>query len=263
MAGTRLVTSRKGPLLYGTFTQERGVHSFSIPLLDDIDAFLDLIDDDPEIRAAIVTATGKVFNLGTDLSQIEAGLGDFVQFRHYLDRFNSTMNRLERAPVPTLAAVNGLTRAGGIEIVLACDAAVITRSARIGDVHSAQFAIPAGGSTQRLPRRIGLPRAKDLIWSGRFLSAAEAVEWGLCNVLAEDDRLLDAAEALAACWIDKPRQCLFETKELINRSVTMTRHDGIELEKLQFLHYVQNYPFVRDSFAAFQNTRMASAGAKS
>lgn len=257
MVGTRLEASRKGPLLYGTFAQERGVHSFSLPLLDDIDIFLDQIDRDPEIRAAILTAHGKVFNLGTDMTQIEEGLADFTQFRRYLDRFNDVMNRLERAPVPTIAAVNGLARAGGIEIVLACDIAVIARSARIGDIHTAQSAIPAGGSTQRLPRRIGLPRAKDLIWSGRFLDAQEAVEWGLCHALADDAALLETAEALANTYVDKPRQCLSECKSLINRSVTMAPADGIELEKQQFLHYVQNYPYVRDGFVTFQASRQS------
>ena len=162
-------------------SRKKGVHSFSLDLLGDIDTFLDRIDADRDIRGKIIAAKGKVFSLGTDLTQIERGLADFVQFRHYLDRFNAVMNRLENAPVPTVAAVDGLTRAGGIEIVLACDLSVIARSARIGDVHSAQFAIPAGGSTQRLPRRIGMPRAKDLVWSGRFLDAAEAVDWGICH----------------------------------------------------------------------------------
>ncbi len=255
MAGTRMEIRLEGGLLYGTFTQERGVHSFSLALLDDIDRFIDQIERDQEVRAAIITAHGKIFSLGTDLTQIETGLHDFVQFRHYLDRFNDTMNRLERVPVPTIAAVNGITRAGGIEIVLACDVAVIARSAKIGDVHSAQFAIPAGGSTQRLPRRIGLPRAKDLIWSGRFLDAAEAVGWGLCHTLCDDDALMQTALALAETWIDKPRQCLFESKSLINRSVTMMPEDGIELEKQQFLHYVQNYPYVRDTFESFKTAQ--------
>lgn len=258
MAGTRLETTRDGPILYGRFVQSKGVHSFSLELLDDIDEFLDRIDAEPDIRAAIFTAEGKIFSLGTDLTQIEKGLSDFVQFRHYLDRFNAVMNRLEDAPVPTVAAINGLTRAGGIEIVLACDLAVIADSARIGDVHSAQFAIPAGGSTQRLPRRIGLPRAKDLIWSGRFLDAAEAVSWGLCHASCADDALVATAEALLQTYIDKPRQCLFESKTLINRSVTMTPHDGIELEKQQFLHYVQNYPYVRDGFEAFRAAKAAA-----
>jgi enoyl-CoA hydratase/carnithine racemase len=252
MADTSFVAERKGDILYGRFVEARGVHSFSLKLLDEIDAFLERIERDPAVRAAIVTAEGRIFSLGTDMTQIETGLADFRQFRHHLDRFNDVMDRLERAPAPTIAAVNGLTRAGGIEAVLACDLAVIARSARIGDVHSAQFATPAGGSTQRLPCRIGLPRAKDLIWSGRFLSAAEAVDWGLCHALADDETLVEAAEALAATCIDKPRRCLFESKTLINRSVTMTPADGIELEKQQFLHYVQNYPYVRDAFEAFR-----------
>lgn len=255
MAGTSLAVERKGAILHGRFTQARGVHSFSLSLLDELDDFLDRIEADADIRAAIVTAQGRIFSLGTDMTQIESGLADFRQFRHYLDRFNDVMDRLERAPVPTIAAINGLTRAGGIEIVLACDLAVIARTAQIGDVHSAQFAIPAGGSTQRLPRRIGLPRAKDLIWSGRFLDAREAVDWGLCHELVDDEALIARAEALAATYIDKPRQCLFESKTLINRSVTMTIADGVELEKQQFLHYVQNYPYVRDAFEAFRASK--------
>lgn len=251
MAETRFETEQRGAILHGSFVAERGVHAFSLPLLDQIDRFLDRIEHDPDIRAAIVTARGRIFSLGTDMSQIEKGLADFRQFRHYLDRFNDVMDRLERAPVPTIAAVNGLTRAGGLEIVLACDVALIARSARIGDAHSAQFALPAGGSTQRLPRRIGLPRAKDLIWSGRFLDATEAVDWGLCQAVVDDEALIDTAEAWAATWIDKPRPCLRESKTLINRSVGMTLSDGIELEKQQFLHYVQNYPYVRDAFEAF------------
>jgi enoyl-CoA hydratase/carnithine racemase len=257
MADTQLAIERKGEFLYGTFTQEKGVHSFSLGLLDQLDGFLARIEDEPAVRAAIITARGRIFSLGTDMTQIETGLGDFRQFRHYLDRFNAVMDRLERAPVPTIAAVNGLTRAGGIEVVLACDVAVIVRGARIGDIHTAQFAIPAGGSTQRLPRRIGVPRAKDLIWSGRFLAADQAVDWGLCHALAEDDALIETAEALAATYIDKPRQCLFECKTLINRSVTMSPADGIELEKQQFLHYVQNYPYVRDAFGAFRDAKRA------
>ena len=259
MVGTRLDTTLVGAILYGRFSHPKGVHSFSLELLDDIDRFLDRIDAEPEIRGAVLTAHGKIFSLGTDLTQIEQGLADFVQFRWYLDRFNQVMNRLENAPIPTIAAVNGMTRAGGIEIVLACDITVIARSAKIGDVHSAQFAIPAGGSTQRLPRRIGVPRAKDLIWSGRFLDAAQAVEWGLCHALSDDEELLATSEALLQTYIDKPRQCLFESKALINRSVTMTPHDGIELEKQQFLHYVQNYPYVRDTFDAFRAAKPSLA----
>lgn len=87
---------------------------------------------------------------------------------------------------------------------------MISQDARIGDGHLAQFALLAGGSTQRLPRRVGMPRAKDLIWSGRFLTAAEAVEWGLCHRAVPAPTLMkEAAELVAASGCPRsPRSCI-------------------------------------------------------
>lgn len=259
MAETRFEVELIGNILRGTFTPQGGASSFSTALLAQIDQFCARAEQDSEVRAAIITGTGRTFSIGTDLDQIEKGLGDFVQFRRYLDAFNATMHRLETLPIPTVAAVNGLTRAGGLEIVLTCDFAVIAEDARIGDVHSAQFALPAGGSTQRLPRAIGMARAKDLIWSGRFLSAAEAVEWGLCYKAVPQAGLIEAAEAIVAGFTDKPRACIAESKSLMRRSDTMSIDDGAELEIHAFLHYVQNYPFVRDAFETFRNSKAQSA----
>lgn len=259
MAETNLAIERKGDVLYGTLSPQGAVSSFSMTLLRQIDAFCAQIEGDPGLRGAIVTGSGKSFSIGSDLAQIERGLADMRNFREYLDMFNATMNRLEALPVPTIAAVNGLTRAGGIELVLACDLAVISEDAKIGDAHSAQFAIPAGGSTQRLPRRIGVPRAKELIWSGRFLTAGEAVDWQLCHAQAPRDGLMLEAEKLMARFTDKPRPCLSEIKQLIARSETMLQADGIELEIQAFLNYVGHHPFVRDGIAAF---RLKQAGKK-
>ena len=255
MPETQLKVDLIGNILRGTFMPPGSASSFSEGLLAEIDALCDRAERDSDVRAVIITGTGRTFSIGTDLSQIERGLGDFLQFRRYLDAFSATMSRLERLPVPTVAAVNGLTRAGGLEIVLTCDLAVIADDARIGDAHSAQFAIPAGGSTQRLPRRIGMPRAKDLIWSGRFLSGVEAVEWGLCHQAVPQDQLIDAAEQLLAAYFDKPRACLAESKSLMIRSETMSIDDGVELEIQAFLFYVQNHPFVRTAFEDFRHKR--------
>lgn len=255
MAETHLDIELADNILVGTFVPQGGASSFSLALLKQIDSFCERVEQHPDIRGAIITGSGKTFSIGTDLGQIEKGLSDFVQFRRYLDAFNATMHRLEMLPVPTVAAVNGMTRAGGLEIVLTCDFAVIADGAQIGDVHSAQFAIPAGGSTQRLPRCIGLARAKDLIWSGRFLTAAEAVEWGLCYEVVPAANLLLAAKDLLARFVDKPRPCLSETKSLILRSETMSMIDGVELEIQAFLYYVQNYPFVRTAFEEFRDRK--------
>lgn len=254
---TDFQVEQRGAVLYGTFVRDggEGVSSFSERLLKQIDGFSDRIERDESIRTAIITGTGRAFAIGSDLDQIEQGLADNIHFRRYLRAFNKTMNRLERLPVPTIAAVNGLTRAGGLEIVLVCDLAIISEDARIGDGHAGQFAIPAGGSTQRLPRRIGMPRAKELTWSGRFLSAAQAVEWGLCYQAVSPADLMATVEALAATFTDKPRPCLSEIKMLIERSDSMAIEDGAELEMQAFLNYVRDHPFVRDGVAAYRKRK--------
>lgn len=251
MAETDLRVELVGGILVGTLVPPGGASSFTLGLLSRLDDLCARAERDDGVRAVVVTGTGPTFSVGTDLDQIATGLSDFVQFRSYLHAFKATTTRLEALPVPTVAAVNGLTRAGGLELVLACDFAVIARDARIGDGHSAQYAIPAGGSTQRLPRRVGVARAKDLIWSGRFLTAQESVEWGLCHRAVPAEELMGAAESLLAPFVDKPRACIAETKSLIARSATTTLEDGTELEVQAFLHYVQNEPFVREAFADF------------
>lgn len=252
MSRTRFEISLRGPVLYGNFVSKTGPNAITEALLAEMDQFCERIEIDTEIRAGVIGGSGSVFSLGTDLVQLERGFADPLVFRRYLTAFNKTMTRIENLPVPIIAAVNGMTRAGGLEIVLVSDLAVIVEDAVIGDGHAAQKAIPAGGSTQRLPRRIGMPRAKELIWSGRFLTAAEAVECGLCHRAVPAAELVATVEALVATFTDKPRPCLSEIKSLIARSDSTSVGDGVELEIAGFLLYVQNYPFVRDAFADFQ-----------
>lgn len=258
---TRFEVSRKGPVLNGRFVRADGPNTFTEELLAEIDAFSERIETDPDIRAGIVGGTGPVFSIGTDLVQLQRGFDDPHAFRRYLVAFNRTMARIEALPVPIVAAVNGMARAGGLEIVLACDLALIADHAVIGDAHAAQHAIPAGGSTQRLPRRVGMARAKELTWSGRFLPAAEAVAWGLCLKAVPAAELMDATEALVATFVDKPRPCLHEIKQLIARSDTLPLADGVDLEIASFLLYVQNHPYVRDGFEAFLASRRPRADA--
>jgi enoyl-CoA hydratase/carnithine racemase len=258
MADTRLSIARDGDILIATLVPGGSVSAFSHALLADIERFCGGVETDHSIKGALITGSGRTFSIGSDIGQIQTGLADPPAFRAYLDAFNHAMDRLEALPVPSVAAVNGMTRAGGLELVLACDLAVIAEGVPIGDVHSAQFAIPAGGSTQRLPRRVGLPRAKELIWSGRFLSATEAVEWGLCYAAVPPERLMDEARRLLATFTDKPRPCLSEIKQLVARSETMSQSDGIELEIQAFLNYVTGQPYVRDGIAAFTAQRAAA-----
>ena len=102
----------------------------------------------------------------------------------YVRDLNAALFSLEELPIPTIAAVHGYALAGGMELMMACDMAVVAEDARIGDQHANFGLIPGGGSTQRLPRRVGMPRRQYghlRLTTGRWLSGSEAVEWALAR----------------------------------------------------------------------------------
>ncbi len=128
--------------------------------------------------------------------------------------------RIEAFPLPTVAAVNGFAVAGGLEFVLCCDIVVAAETARFGDGHARYGLLPGGGGSVRLPRRIGLNRAKYLMLTADTVSAATMMEWGLVVEVVEDRRLDAAAAALARSLAEKSPLGLARMKALL--------HDGLE-----------------------------------
>ena len=127
----------------------------------------------------MVRGEGRAFCSGADLIAMDAAFADHSRLSRYLEEINACLFRLEELPVPVIAAVHGFVLAGGLELMLACDMAIAAEDARIGDQHVNFGLMPGGGSTQRLPRRIGMQRAMELLTTGRWLSGAEAAAWGL------------------------------------------------------------------------------------
>ena len=144
------------------------------------------------IRLLILTGMGHVFCAGADLAEILAGGSEGL--RELLSLIRELTGRIERSPIIVVAAVNGAARAGGLELVLACDAVVAGQSASFGDAHLANGILPGGGSTARLPRVIGWQRAKWLILSGSSIDAVTATDWGLVHKVVPDDELAAAAQ---------------------------------------------------------------------
>ena len=140
-------------------------------------------------RAVVVTGTGDVFCAGADVRAAAGMLDDEEALLAFMDRASSLLTRLESLPVPTLAAINGLTMAGGLELALACDLIVAADDAPIGDGHTPHGFIPAWGTTARLPRRAGRGMATWLLASGRPVPAAQLVACGLVNEVVPAERL--------------------------------------------------------------------------
>ena len=166
-------------------------------VLDRLAEAIDAIEADPSVRAVLVTGNGRAFSAGGDLKKYVELQRDPVAFPAFVGHLHRTFGRLLALRVPVVALVNGVTAAGGLELILNCDFAIAGESARIGDGHLNFGQMGGGGVLTLLPRAIGRARAVELLLSGRFLPAAEALEWGLVSRVVPDGELLEAGLSFA------------------------------------------------------------------
>ncbi|MCP5366654.1 MAG: enoyl-CoA hydratase/isomerase family protein [Hyphomicrobiales bacterium] len=161
-----------------------------------LDAALDAAEADGA-RAMVVQAEGPHFCTGADLDEVLAARADPAVLAAFMATGHRVLRRLETAPLPVVAAVQGLALAGGLELALSCDVVFLAAGGRMGDQHAQFGLIPGWGGSQRLPRLVGRRRALDLMYSARWLDAETALAWGLANYVVPDGELRDAALAYA------------------------------------------------------------------
>jgi enoyl-CoA hydratase len=152
------------------------------------------LEGDAGLRAVIVTGAGDHFAAGADIAELrERRAGDALASIN-----GALFNRVEDLAVPVIAAVRGFALGGGCELAVACDLRVAGASARLGQPEVGLGILPGAGATHRLPRLVGLGRAKELILTGRLVTADEALAMGLVNRVVDDAQVLDRARDLAA-----------------------------------------------------------------
>jgi enoyl-CoA hydratase/carnithine racemase len=162
---------------------------------------------------------------------------------------------LERFPVPTIARVHGYALAGGLELLLCCDMAIAADSAQIGDQH-ANFGLIAGaGGIPRLVRRIGRQKASEVLYTGRWLSGPEAVEYGIVLRSVPEDDLGAAVSELAAKLIPKSRTGLGYIKRVIEAGIDVPLVTALNEERSGLLEYFSTSPHPREGISAFIEKR--------
>jgi enoyl-CoA hydratase len=215
-----------------TLNRPDALNSISPAMIDDLNAALDGIEDRRTLTALVITGQGRAFCAGADLKAARermTGADAATVNSRFLDDLRLILLRIERFPAPVIAAVNGLALAGGLELVLACDLVLAAASARFGDAHANYGLVPGGGSSVRLPRKIGPTRAKQLIYTGDFLPATQMAEWGLVNEVVADDDLAAAADTLVAKLAEKSPIGLRRMKRMVD--------DGLDQPVEQALRY--------------------------
>lgn len=231
------------------------LNALSPDLLREFAHATDEIAKDTTIKALVIRGEGRGFCAGADLLFFDQALNDLSLLPRYIQDLNNTLCGLEELPVPTVAVVHGYALAGGMELMMACDMAIVADDARIGDQHANFGLIPGGGSTQRLPRRVGMPRAMELLTTGRWLSGPEAVEWGLALRSVSSEAIDDELEALLAGLRPKSRTGLALMKSLARASQDVPLRDGVALESATFSRLFGTSPHPREGITAFKEKR--------
>lgn len=187
------------------------------------------VHQEPDIRVLILTGAGdKAFSAGADLKERQ-GMSDLTWRKQHVV-FEEMLDLMQRFPIPIIVAVNGVAVGGGCEMAITCDLIVAADHSRFGQPEVKRGIMPGGGGTQRLPRRIGISRAKDMVYTGRIISAQEAFDWGLVNRLVPADRLMEETLELARTIAANGPIPVRQAKKAINWGSDLSIEAGLVLE---------------------------------
>lgn len=206
-----------------------------------------------DIRVIVIRGSGRAFCAGNDLKWLVAGgvMDDPAAHRAHQMLMAETFRSMEAAAQIVIAAVHGHAVAGGFELMLAADIVLVAEDARIGDAHLRRNLLPSGGSTQRLPRRIGLPRALFHLVTGRTMSGSEAERIGLAAQAVSAAELMPAALALAGEIAHTDALALASMKALARRALEQPLDEGLALERETQWRYRAASPSLSESVRAF------------
>ena len=230
------------------------LNAISSELLSALDAVCDAIEKSDEARVVTLTGNGRVFCAGADLKVVQEAAPDPVRWREFMSQWRRVFDRVERLPRPVIAGVHGLALAGGLELVLVCDLVIADAEARLGDQHANFGLLAGGGGSQRLPRVVGPRRAKELMLLGGWLSADQALAWGLVNRVAPAGKLADALDDMARALVEKSVGASRAAKALVNRALDVDLATGLDLEAAEASRHMRG-PDAAEGLAAFVGKR--------
>lgn len=185
-----------------------------------------------DLRAVIFTGEGRSFVAGADIA--EQRPLDLAGGRAWGRRGSALFRRIEQLEIPTIAAVNGFALGGGCELAMACDIILASEKAKFGQPEVTLGITPGFSGTQRLARRIGAARAKELIFSGRMIKADEAKEMGLVNAVYAAEALMESAVAMANSFVKNAPIAVKYSKACIDRGLQTDLDSGIAMENELF-----------------------------
>jgi enoyl-CoA hydratase/carnithine racemase len=219
--------NRAGVLLL-TLNRPDQMNALSIDLVAALHGSVLRASQDPAVRVIVITGAGRAFCAGADLIEAATASGDPAAFRGQLYAWRAAFLAITQSPKPVIAATNGVTLAGGLELALACDFIVASDRARLGDGHITYGLVPGGGGSARLTDAVGSRWARWLMYTGELLEARRAREIGLVHEVFPADSFIDDTMAFASAIARRSARALGFMKRMSRPR--MVTDDGLDLE---------------------------------
>ncbi len=208
-----------------TLNRPHVLNAMNSALLQELRLALGELERDEDVAVVILTGTGRAFSSGMDLKST----GHFYEWKG--GSFTFALFRQLKCPV--IAAVNGYAITGGFELAMACDMVVASENAAFKDTHAQVRVLPGGGNTQRLPRLIGEKKAKEMLFTSDFVSAAEAARMGMVNKVVPPEKLDEEVMQLARKIAAQPKDIIRKMKQVINEGMNMDFGAAMMYEQLE------------------------------
>ena len=219
---------KNGNLAIAAINRPEALNALNGTVLQELSQVVAEVENDSEVRAFILTGEGRAFVAGADIGEQNAL--DVASARKFSQFGSSIFRRIEKLEIPTIAAVNGFCLGGGCELAMSFDIILASEKAKFGQPEVGLGITPGFSGTQRLPRRVGVAKAKELLFSGKMISAAEAEKIGLVNAVYPAEELMNATLEMAKSFTKNAPVAIKYVKASVDRGMQMDIDGGIALE---------------------------------
>ncbi len=228
-----IIFEKKDNIAWIKLNRPEKLNALTIEMLEEISIIIDKIEEDPEIKCVIITGSGeKSFCSGADIS-IFPSLTP-IEAEEFSRKGQKIFSKIENSSKIFIAAINGYCLGGGLELAIACDFRIASENSEFGSPEINLGFIPGWCGTQKLPRLIGLSKAKEMIMLGERLKAEEALKIGLIDKIVPIEKLYEEASLFCKKIIEKPSIALKYAKKLINLSFQTSIEIGLLIESKAF-----------------------------
>jgi enoyl-CoA hydratase len=252
MGYQNLLVEKEDRIAVVSINRPKFLNALNTETIKELGECLKILNRDDEVRVVLITGKGKSFVAGADVKEMK-GMTRKEAFT-FSRMGQRVLDQIQEMDKPVIAVVNGFALGGGLELALACDLIIVSEKAKMGLPEVNLGVFPGFGGTQRLPRLIGMLKAREMIFTGEAIDARTAKEIGLVNQVMPDDELLTKTKELAKKIAEKSRQALKLAKKAINQGKEIGLSSGLALERELFSQCFTQ-PDQKEGMAAFVEKR--------